>query len=200
MNAWHELEPWLAASLNGMAEPWIIGCALALTTLLLEDLAIAVAAALAAQGTISWEFGFFAVGSGIAAGDLLLYGIGASARRVEWLKRKYIDGRGDWARNQINSRLGSAVLLARVIPGLRLLTYTASGFLRVNFGRFAAWVLLAVALWTAGLLWISATVGHALSLTFGLPPAVAVALPIAAVAIAFPCIRYLHNLLKRRPT
>jgi membrane protein DedA with SNARE-associated domain len=51
-----------------------------------------------------------------------------------------------WAREQIVRRLGSAVLLARVVPGLRLATYTASGFVRVPFVPFTLWVLLAVAL------------------------------------------------------
>ncbi|MBK6386203.1 MAG: hypothetical protein IPF71_05015 [Rhodoferax sp.] len=51
-------------------------------------------------------------------------------------------------REQLQQRLFSAVLLARVIPGLRLVTYTASGFLRIPLLPFAGWVIFAVTLWT----------------------------------------------------
>ena len=83
----------------------------------------------------------------------------------------------------------SAVLLARVIPGLRLVTYTACGFLRVPLLPFTAWVLLAVTLWTFGLYGLSAAIGQALSQRLGLPPAVAVALPIVLLAVSVPLLR-----------
>jgi membrane protein DedA with SNARE-associated domain len=89
--------------------------------------------------------------------------------------------------------LGSAVLLARVIPGLRLTTYTASGFVRVPFMPFAAWVLLAVLLWTVGLYVLSAAIGQALAQALGLPAPVAVALPIVVLALAVPVWRRWHQ-------
>jgi hypothetical protein len=61
---------WTQAVLMGMGQPWVIAVVLALTTLLLEDLAIAAGVALATQGVISWELSFVAVAGGIAAGDL----------------------------------------------------------------------------------------------------------------------------------
>ena len=79
--------------------------------------------------------------------------------------------------------MAGAVLLARVVPGLRLVTYTACGFYRLPFWRFCAWVVLAVTAWTAGLMWLSATIGVALSQALGIPPAVAVALPIVLLAL-----------------
>ena len=57
-------------------------------------------------------------------------------------------------------------LLARVIPGLRLLTYTACGFVRVPLLPFTAWVLLAVALWTPLLVGLSALFGEAFGALF----------------------------------
>lgn len=201
MNDWHVLTNTLESALAGMAQPWLIALVLALTTLLLEDLAIAAGVAAATQGSISWELAFTAVGGGIALGDLGLYGLGLAATRVPWLRRKYIDGaevKGEegplqWASQQLFNRLASAVLLARVIPGLRLLTYTVSGFLRVPFWPFTGWVMVAVALWTAGLFWLSSVLGAALSTALHVPAPIAVALPIVALALAIPLFRALKK-------
>ena len=188
--------PTFEAALAGMASPTLIALALALTTLLLEDLAIAAGVALATQGLVSWGLSLAAVGAGIALGDLGLYALGLGATRVPWLRRRYVGPRSDWARGQIEQRLASAVLLARVIPGLRLATYTACGFVRVPFAPFSAWVLLAVALWTLGLYAASAAVGRQLSHHLGLPPALAVALPILVLAAAVPLVRHAHQRLR----
>lgn len=176
----------LQAVLAGMAEPWVIALVLALTTLLLEDLAIAAGVALATQGVISWELSLLAVGGGIAIGDIGLYFMGRAGHRVPALRKRALSARSEWAREKLLRNLPSAVLLARVVPGLRLVTYTASGFLRIPLARFAAWVLLAVTLWTLGLYGLSVAIGHALAERLGLPPAVAVALPVVALTLAVP--------------
>jgi membrane protein DedA with SNARE-associated domain len=186
MNVWQGAGAWFSSVLAGMATPAVIALVLALTTLLLEDLAIAAGVALAAQGALSWGLSLFAVGAGIALGDLGLYGLGLRATRVPWLQRRYVGPKSLAMREHILRRLGSAVLLARVIPGLRLATYTASGFVRLPFLPFTLWVLLAVSLWTAGLYALSAAIGQALARTLGLPAPVAVALPIVALALLVP--------------
>ncbi|MBX3605202.1 MAG: VTT domain-containing protein [Piscinibacter sp.] len=174
------------AALAGMASPWVVCLVLALTTLLVEDLAIAAGAAVAAQGLLSWPASFAAVAGGIAGGDLLLYAAGAAALKWPALRRRWGGERALPLRDALQRRLPSAVLLARVIPGLRLLTYTACGWLRVPLLPFTGWVLLAVALWTAGLYALSAALGEALMRAWGLPAPVAVALPIIAFALAVP--------------
>ena len=189
LSGWHALLVWFQSVLSGMASPGVIAAVLALTTLLLEDLAIAAGVALATQGVISWGLSLAAVGGGIALGDIGLYGLGMAATRVPWLHRRYVGERSSWAREQIVRRLPSAVLLARVIPGLRLATYTACGFVRVPLPPFCAWVAVAVALWTLGLYALSAAIGQALADRLGLPPAVAVALPILVLAAAVPLVR-----------
>lgn len=196
MSDWQSVAGWFEAVLRGMAEPWVIAVVLALTTLLLEDLAIAAGVALATQGVISWGLSLAAVGGGIAAGDLGLYATGLAATRVPWLRRRYVGERSLWAREQLQRRLPSAVLIARVIPGLRLVTYTASGFLRVPLLPFAAWVVLAVTLWTVGLYGLSVAIGHALAEHLGLPPPVAVAIPILVLAAALPLWRLARQRLK----
>ena len=197
LNLGHAGLAWFQAVLSGMATPAVIALVLALTTLLLEDLAIAAGVALATQGLISWELSLAAVGGGIALGDLGLYALGLYATRVPWLRRRYVGDKSLWAREQIVRRLPSAVLLARVIPGLRLATYTACGFVGVPLLPFTAWVAVAVSLWTLGLYGLSAAIGHALAARFGLPPAVAVALPIVALALVVPLWRGVRQRFNR---
>ena len=196
--AWQTMLAWFEAALSGMAEPWVIAVALALTTLLLEDLAIAAGVALAANGVISLGLSLTAVGTGIAAGDLGLYAAGIAATRMPWLRRRYIGDRSVWAQQQLVRRLPSAVLLARVIPGLRLVTYTACGFVSVPLGPFAAWVGIAVAMWTLGLYGIGFAIGSALTLHLGVPPPVAVALPIVVLAAVFPLVRMARQHRRKR--
>ncbi len=198
LSAWHQASSWFAQALSGMATPGVIALVLALTTLLLEDLAIAAGVALAAQGAISWGLSLFAVGAGIAVGDLALYGVGLLATRMPWLQRRYVGAKSAWAREKIVRRLSSAVLLARVIPGLRLATYTTCGFVRVPFIPFSLWVLLAVALWTVSLYVLSAAIGQTLACTLGLPAPLAVALPIIVLALAVPLWQRWQVLRQRR--
>jgi hypothetical protein len=186
---WPDLLDSARQVLAGMGSPAAIALVLAVTTLLVEDLAIAAGVALATQGAIGWGLSLAAVGSGIALGDVGLYALGLAATRVPWLRQRYGGEKSDWLKARIDRQLVSAVLLARVIPGLRLATYTACGFVRVGVLPFTAWVLVAVALWTAGLYAVSAAVGEALAHWLGVPPAIAVTVPIALLAAAVPLLR-----------
>jgi membrane protein DedA with SNARE-associated domain len=194
---WQQGLAWTQAVLAGMASPGVIALVLALTTLLLEDLAIAAGVVLATQGAISWELSLLAVGGGIALGDLGLYGLGVAAQRLPWLQRRTVGPATAWARDQLRHRLAGAVLLARVIPGLRLATYTACGYLAAPLAAFAAWVTLAVAIWTVGLFLLSAAAGQVLASALGLPPALAVAIPIVLLALLPPLWRRRRRLHRR---
>jgi len=187
----------LSDALQGMGEPWVIATALILTTFLLEDVAIAAGVSLSTQGNISWTLSFFAVAFGIAFGDLLLYGLGVSARRIAWLRKRYIKPETHKVISHLHSNLFSAILLARVIPGLRLLTYTACGFTRASWGQFLIWVNLAVLFWTAGLFWLSISAGQTLARWLSIPQSVAVALPMLTLALALPLYKYLKTLCTR---
>ena len=189
LSQWDATVHWLQNALAGMADPWMIALALALTTLLLEDLAIAAGVALAVQGLISWPLSAVAVGGGIAAGDLGLYFMGLGATRSTWLHRKFVGDRQVRIRTGLVQGLPSAVVLARVIPGLRLLTYTACGYLRVPLLPFCTWVLVAVSVWTVGLYLVSVSVGGVIAEQFGIAPALAVALPVIVLAAAVPLVR-----------
>lgn len=199
MQAWDVTHQWLESALSGMATPWVIGLALVLTSFLLEDVAIAAAASLAAAGLLSWSGAFGWVFLGIAIGDIGLYATGLGARRITWLRRKYIVPQGDSGiKLRLEQNLPTAVLLARVIPGLRLVTYVLCGFVRIPFVAFSLWVVLAVALWTAALLGLGALVGAALAQALHVPQSVAVALPILAIALLIPLVKRLQQRRKSK--
>jgi membrane protein DedA with SNARE-associated domain len=185
------------AALQGASAPWLIAALLATMTFLLEDVAIAAGAALATQGSIDWSLAFAAVAGGIALGDLALYGLGLASRSVPWLQRRHITGKPMAIKGAIESRLMSTVLLARVIPGLRFVTYTVCGFAKVPPVKFTLAVVAAVAFWTAGLFWLSASIGGVIAEQLNVSPPVAVALPVVAFALALPLFNTVRNRYKR---
>lgn len=203
LNVWPQTTLAFEAALAGMAEPWAICLALALTTLLLEDVAIAAGVAVAAHGALSWSASLAAVAGGIALGDLMLYAVGVLATRHAGLRQRYVHLQEN-LRSKLSRSLPSAVLIARVVPGLRLVTYTACGYLRIAFVPFCTWVLLAVTVWTAGLYAVAVLAGDALQRAFGLPAPLAVALPILVLALTVPLWRAWRNARARsaplRPT
>jgi membrane protein DedA with SNARE-associated domain len=180
---------WLGGFASVLAfsmDPWVLLPTLALITFLLEDAAIAAGVALALNGTIGWPAAFAAVAGGIAIGDLSLYGLGRLAVRIPALRRRLNDAPFQRAGTALEARLTAAVLVARVMPGLRFVTYTAAGLLGVPFPRFAALVCAAVTVWTAGLFWLATalgrTLGDALERVLGLDPALAVILAVLSLA------------------
>jgi membrane protein DedA with SNARE-associated domain len=180
---------WLGGFASVLAfsmDPGVLLPTLALITFLLEDAAIAAGVALALNGTIGWPAAFAAVAGGIAIGDLGLYGLGRLAVRIPALRRRLNNAPFQRAGMALEGRLMAAVLVARVMPGLRFVTYTAAGLLGVPFPRFAALVCAAVTVWTAGLFWLATalgrTLGDALERILGLDPALAVILTVLSLA------------------
>jgi membrane protein DedA with SNARE-associated domain len=199
LDLWNSSTQWIQAALQGMVSPWVIGVALVLTSFLLEDVAIAAAAGLATHGDVTWLWAFAWVFAGIALGDLGLYAAGLGARRIGWLQRKFIGtARHNIIKHRLENNLSTGVLLARVIPGLRLVTYTLCGFSRVSFGAFAFWVALAVALWTIALFGLGAAIGEALSDALHIPQSIAVALPIVLIAASIPLFKHWQRVRKNK--
>ncbi|MBM3734205.1 MAG: hypothetical protein FJW39_00320 [Acidobacteria bacterium] len=132
---------------------------LALSTFASEDLACIAAGTLIAQGSIGFWQGALACLAGIFAGDVMLMISGRvlGARVAGRLAPpEKLAEASSWI-----SRRGLVVALAsRFTPGTRLATYLAAGVLRVNPWKFSAYLLLAAALWTPPLVWISSRLGE----------------------------------------
>jgi len=128
--------------------PWAIALAIVLATFVLEDVATIAAAFLAATGMIAPGFAISALFVGIFAGDLALYGLGAAARTREWARRLIGERRMIKGRSWLKRRYVTALIGARFMPGFRLPTYTASGFLGLPFWPFASVAAGAGLVWT----------------------------------------------------
>lgn len=131
------------------SSPWAIAAAIVLATFVLEDVATVAAALLAADNMIAPSLALAALFTGIFVGDCLLYGLGAAARTREWAKRFIGDERMAKGRAWLKRRYVPALIGARFMPGLRLPTYTSSGFLNLPFVPFALVAAGAGIVWTS---------------------------------------------------
>jgi membrane protein DedA with SNARE-associated domain len=130
------------------SNPWAIAAAIVLATFVLEDVATVAAALLAADNMISPSLALTALFIGIFVGDCLLYGLGAAARTRAWARRFIGDERMAKGRRWLKRRYIPALIGARFMPGLRLPTYTSSGFLNLPFVPFALVAAAAGIVWT----------------------------------------------------
>lgn len=183
-----ELGIWFDATMQGLHHPGLILLALVLITFLLEDVAIAAGVAFATQGAIGWPESIAAVSFGIALGDLGLYGSGVALRKWSWFNQRFFRQERSRLEHFAFTKLPTTVLLARVIPGMRLFAYTYCGYVKVPFGAFTSWVCFAVLVWTLSLYAFSFSIGEQIARAFEIPLSIAVMLPMIAFALLVHCI------------
>lgn len=128
-------------------------------TFVLEDAATVCAAMQAQSGALSLPLALGALYLGIVLGDLGLYGLGASARRVPPIQRLLPPKHTATVRAWLAGKVIRVVLIARFLPGARLPTYTTCGYLRADLLRFSAATLVGTGLWTIGLFWLTWRLG-----------------------------------------
>jgi membrane protein DedA with SNARE-associated domain len=144
--------------------PFWKGAGFFLATFVLEDAAAIGAGLLLAAGAIGWPTAFFSCYLGIWTGDAGLYALARFAGR-KWFERSAfkkhsvaVDRSEKWFGDN-----GTLILIfSRCVPGARLPTYLAAGFLRWPFPRFLLVTGLAALFWTAFVLWLTEQIGHPL--------------------------------------
>jgi membrane protein DedA with SNARE-associated domain len=142
--------------------PAIQAGAIVLGTFILEDAATVLAAIQVQADTISLGLALASLYVGIVLGDLGLYGLGRLAALFPWAHRWVPRQRQYSGRRWIETHVFKVVFISRFMPGARLPTYTACGFLGVNPGRFALAAILATLVWTSLLFGVSLHVGKLL--------------------------------------
>jgi membrane protein DedA with SNARE-associated domain len=130
------------------SSPMMIACAIFLATFVLEDVATAGAALLAAEGTIPPSLALTALFAGIFLGDLALFAAGRAARAVPWVHGWLGEARLAQGQAWLGNRYTVSLIAARFIPGMRLPTFAASGFLHLPFRTFLFVTFLAAFAWT----------------------------------------------------
>jgi membrane protein DedA with SNARE-associated domain len=176
---------------------------IAIATFGSEDLTCVATGGLIAAGKIGFVPGVLACLAGIFAGDLLLYWAGRLVGRpvARWRPfRKLLDERKlDRASEWLARRGAGVVVLSRFTPGLRLPTYVAAGLLQTNFWRFAAYFLLAAALWTPVLVGAAALLGKSLPhLAFAGPALLLVGIPLRKAVPAWQVRRRAQGWFRRK--
>lgn len=154
-------------------------------TFILEDAATVAAAFHAATGGIPIWLALGALYVGIILGDVGLYGLGRVAAVNPWLERRLPMRRRRPGRKMLENHLVKTVAAARFMPGARLPTYTACGFLRVRFWRFLLVAVPATLCWTTLLFWVAATLGSEILAALGpwrWPAAIAMVLGMLLIA------------------
>ncbi|MDB6066415.1 MAG: hypothetical protein JWR26_2623 [Pedosphaera sp.] len=145
---------------------WMPACqsvTLAVLTLIQEDVPTVGAAFLAAAGSLTWKAGFLGCFLGIWMGDALLYaiarGVGRPLLERPWAGR-FINAAAVARSEQWFAQKGTWLLLSsRFVPGTRLPTYLAAGFLRLPFGQFLLVTGSAVAVWTVAIFGLARAFG-----------------------------------------
>ncbi len=132
-----------------------------LATFILEDVAAIGAGLLLASGQMSWPAAFSSCFLGIWLGDVGLYAIARIGGR-RWFERSRFGGYAAAVSRseQWFARRGTPILIfSRLMPGARLPTYLAAGFLRVPLSRFLSVTGLASCGWTIFILWLTQMFG-----------------------------------------
>jgi len=130
----------------------------------LEDVATVGAGLLLAAGSISWPAAFTACFFGIWLGDAGLYALARFAGRG-WFERsplRKFSTKVARSEKWFAARGTPILIFSRLVPGMRLPTYLAAGFLRVPASRFLFITGMAAFVWTSVILLLAQTFGNQL--------------------------------------
>ena len=149
----------LAASLQ---HPALQALAIVAGTFVLEDAATVLTALEVQSGGIALPVALAALVGGIVLGDIGLYGLGRLSALVPGIDRLVPRRRRDLGAAWLHPRTARVVVASRFLPGMRLPTYTACGFLRAPFRVFTLATAGATLAWTSSLFALSLWLGDAL--------------------------------------
>jgi membrane protein DedA with SNARE-associated domain len=131
-------------------------------TFILEDAATVLAAMQAQSGGVSTGVALVSLYVGIVLGDIGLYGLGRLAAQFAWARRLIPPRAQRPSRQWLAAHVLRVVFISRFLPGARLPTYTACGFLGASFPRFVLATSAATLIWTTALFTISLHLGRVL--------------------------------------
>lgn len=136
------------AIVGALGHPFFLPAAIIIGSLVLEDPTIVLVGVLASDGAISIPLALGSLYVGVILGDIVFFSIGRYAsthpRFARYVDHDYVTPVRTW----LETRYVLTVFSARFIPGSRLPTYAASGFIGKSFSTFLATVVLATAIWT----------------------------------------------------
>ena len=132
-----------------------------LSTFVLEDVAAVGAGLLLAAGLLAWPVTVGACFLGIWIGDVGLYGFARLVGR-NWFQRtslRRFSARMEQSEHWFAKRGSWILVFSRLLPGARLPTYLAAGFLRLPLNRFLLITGIASLVWTVFVLVVVQVLG-----------------------------------------
>lgn len=135
--------------IGSLVHVWLVPLGIIIGTFILEDATTIIVGVLAADGDIEILLALFSLYAGIILGDFWLYGMGYLAANHKWARWFVNHERYEPIRSWLEERMETAVFTSRFVPGMRLPTYTAAGFLRLPFRRFVGPVVIGTLIWTS---------------------------------------------------
>jgi membrane protein DedA with SNARE-associated domain len=128
--------------------PLLTGLVIVAATAIIEDPTTILVGILSASGFIPVPLALVSLYIGIVVGDTALFGLGALARTRPQLAA-YVDHELVVPlRTWLETRFILTVFSVRFIPGMRVPTYTASGFFKQPFAVFVTTAIAATFVWT----------------------------------------------------
>ncbi|MGB7260081.1 MAG: hypothetical protein WBD48_18570 [Pseudolabrys sp.] len=133
-----------------------------------EDLAIIVGGYIIVNDLMPASLVVIMLYGGMVASDFALYGIGAAARHVPWLRQYAVDDRVRLVGDKLKRNVFGLFALCRVVPGVVFVALVACGWSRVSLARFTAASLIVSALYLPLMLYLVIVFGDALDDRLGL--------------------------------
>lgn len=164
-------------------DPLLLAAVLALSTLLTEDGTLIAGSLLVGSGMAPAPLAITAIALGITLGDVGLYGLGALARKSRFLRSRLPLKRAAGLKRWLRGKRTPVLFFSRFLPGTRLPTYLAFGFLRLPLMHFSVVMALASAVWVTAMVLFVSEIQKAFA-GLGTVPAVAAGLVVAFLVIA----------------
>ena len=143
-----------------LGHPLFLVPAISLVSMFLEDPTIVLVGILSATGVIAPPVALGALYVGVVCGDCLFYGVGRYAGTHPRFERYIHHTAMDPIRVWLEAKYVITLFTARFIPGSRLPTYAASGFIRVPFKHFLLISISATTLWATTLFTLAYVFGN----------------------------------------
>jgi membrane protein DedA with SNARE-associated domain len=127
-----------------------------------EDLAIVFGGYIIVNKLMPTGLVALSIYGGMVASDFALYGIGAAARYLPWLRRFAVDQRVRRFGDRLKRNVFGLVALCRVVPGVVFVAFVACGWTRVSLARFTVASLVISALYLPLMLYLVIVFGDTL--------------------------------------
>ena len=154
-----------------MLEPtgnWFAQClALFFGTYLQEDVAIVTGGLLVVKNQLPLLLVVISLFGGVITGDLVIYGMGAAARKIPWVHKRLIGPSVIRAKNSLERNLTATIFFVRFLPSILFPTFLACGLIGISFYQFLITSVISGAIWTSILLTVVIKLGEVVFPVYG---------------------------------